>query len=270
MVEDVIEDNVLLKCDNVSKTFISGLIKTTETHAVKNVNFIINKGEVISLVGESGSGKSTIANMVLRLLHPTKGQIIFNGVNIQDIPINNYYLDVQEVFQDPFSSFNYFYKVDRVLHYAVQFKYGKIPDHKRDEKIDEVLDMVGINSQEILGRYPHQLSGGQLQRFLLARTLIIECKLLIADEPTSMIDACARADVLNLIKQLRDEIGYTVLFITHDIGQAQYISDRVLVMEKGIIVEQGTPFDVFTKPEHPYTRSLLESVPSLYRKWNLE
>ncbi len=259
----------LLKIEGLYKTYVSGLIKTTENHAVKDCNFHINKGEVISLVGESGSGKSTIANMILRLIKPTAGNLWFNGVNIQDIPINDYYLDVQEVFQDPFSSFNYFYKVDRVLDAAIKFKYGKIPEHKSREKIDEVLDLVGINAREILGRYPHQLSGGQLQRFLLARTLIIECKLLIADEPTSMIDACARADVLNLIKQLREEIGYTVLFITHDIGQAQYVSDRVLVMEQGIIVEQGSPFNVFTNPTHPYTKSLLESVPSLYRKWQL-
>lgn len=259
----------ILRFDGVSKIFTSGLIKVSKTTAVNDVSFEIKEGEILSLVGESGSGKSTIANMILRIIKPNLGQIYINDQEIEKIPINDYYKQVQMVFQDPFSSFNYFYKVDRVLHQAVNFHYGKkISDTERTKHIHNALKLVSLNPEEVLGRYPHQLSGGQLQRFLLARILIIEPSVLIADEPTSMVDACARAEILNLLKRLRKEINISIIFITHDIGQAQFISDRVIVMENGLLVEQGPTKKVFLDPQHRYTQNLLASVPSLYRKWN--
>ncbi len=261
------ENDLMLQFNNVSKEFSSGLLKVTKTLAVNEVSFDIKRGEILSLVGESGSGKSTIANMILRIIKPSMGQIYVNKKNISEFPLEDYYKQVQMIFQDPFSSFNYFYKVDRVLNQAVLFRYGKISKEERKKHIHKVLTLISLNPEEVLGRYPHQLSGGQLQRFLLARILIIEPKILIADEPTSMIDACARAEILNLLKHLRKEINLSIIFITHDIGQAQFISDRVIIMEGGKFVEQGLTKQVFLNPKHKYTQNLLRSVPSLYRKW---
>ncbi|UYP46038.1 Trehalose/maltose import ATP-binding protein MalK [Candidatus Lokiarchaeum ossiferum] len=262
-------DDIILSLQQVSKIYTSGLIKVTKTTAVNDISFDIKKGEILSLVGESGSGKSTIANMILRILDSTSGRIFVSGTEISEYSLNDYYNQVQMVFQDPFSSFNYFFKVDRVLNQAVDFHFGKkISKGERLKKIQDSLKLVSLNPDEVLGRYPHQLSGGQLQRFLLARILIIEPKILIADEPTSMVDACARAEILNLLKRLRKEIDISIVFITHDIGQAQFISDRVIVMENGFLVEQGPTKQVFLNPQHKYTQNLLASVPSLYRKWN--
>lgn len=259
-------DNIL-QAIGLSKTFKSGLIKTTITHAVNNVNFSLKTGKILSLVGESGSGKSTISNMILRLLIPTSGDILLNGKSIAEIPLNEYYQEVQVIFQDPFSSFNYFFKVDRLLRMAINFRYGKIDKSARKEMMYQSLKSVSLNPEEVLGRYPHQLSGGQLQRFLLARVLLIKPRLVIADEPTSMVDACARADILKLLKKLKDEEGFSILFITHDIGQAQYISEDVVVLNEGQVVESGRTKNVFLNPEKPYTKKLLASVPSLYRTW---
>lgn len=257
----------ILELKNVSKIYSSGLIKVTHTTAVKDLSFDLNQGEILALVGESGSGKTTISNMILRIIAPNSGEIKFLDKNILDFPLKDYYHHVQVVFQDPFSSFNYFYPVDRVLKLAIKFRYGKVSRDKRKELMHRALKDVSLNPEEILGRFPHQLSGGQLQRFLLARVLIIKPELLIADEPTSMVDACARAELLTLLKKLRQKEGISIIFITHDIGQAQYISDRVIVLKNGEIVETGPTHKVFLEPEKIYTKNLLASVPSLYRKW---
>ena len=266
----MIKNNGLLEVDKLTKIYTSGLIRPKKVVGAKDVSFKINKGEILCLVGESGSGKTTVANMILRLINPTSGFIYFNGKDINEINLREYYKLVQVIFQDPYSSFNYFYKVDRVLNKAIEFRFGKVSKSKKFNLIEKAFKEIGINAEEVLGRYPYQISGGQLQRFLLARTLIIRPKLLIADEPTSMIDASSRASILNLLELIRKEEGSSVLFITHDIGQAQYLSDRVLVMKKGLVVEKGQTKDVFLHPTHPYTKNLLDSVPSLYRQWELD
>ncbi|MFX0092868.1 MAG: ABC transporter ATP-binding protein [Candidatus Hodarchaeota archaeon] len=263
-------NNELLNVDRLTKIYISGLVRTALVVGAKDITFNIKKGEIVSLVGESGSGKSTVANMILRLIKPTSGQVCFKGIDIFEMKSQDYYKHVQVIFQDPFSSFNYFYKVDRVLNTAINFRYGKISDRERKELIKDVLEQIGINAEENLGRYPHQLSGGQMQRFLLARILLIKPDLLVADEPTSMIDASSRANILNLLKDLRKEEGLSILFITHDLGQAQYISDKVLIMKEGGVVEEGKTKEVFLHPTHPYTKNLLASVPSLYRRWQFD
>lgn len=265
----MIENKELLEVDKLTKIYTSGLIRPTKVVGAKDISFKINKGEILSLVGESGSGKTTVANMILRLIQPTSGLIYFNGKDINTIRLQDYYKLVQIIFQDPYSSFNYFYKVDRVLNKAIDFRYGKISNSDKKNLIENVFEQIGINTEEVLGRYPYQISGGQLQRFLLARILLIRPNLLIADEPTSMIDASSRAGILNLLEMIRKKEGLSVIFITHDIGQAQYISDRVLVMQKGLVVEKGPTKDVFLNPTHPYTKNLLASVPSLYRQWDL-
>jgi peptide/nickel transport system ATP-binding protein len=260
-------DKVLLQCEDLTKIYTSGLVRTKSVVGAKNVTFDIKRGEIVSLVGESGSGKSTVAKMILRLIEPTSGDILFDGANILSYDKRDYYRRVQAIFQDPYSAFNPFYVIDRVLDKA----FGLLNDHcSSDERKDitgSTMKSIGLNPDEVLGRHPHQLSGGQMQRILIARALIIGAELLIADEPTSMIDASTRAGILNLLLDLKREKGLSVLFITHDIGQAQYISDRIIVMEKGIVVEQGLVDEVFVRPKHPYTKSLLASVPRLHEKW---
>ena len=171
------------------------------------------------------------------------------------------------MFQDPYSAFNPFYKVDHVINRAFGLRQDNPGEDERKEIIESTFLSIGLNPSEVMGRYPHELSGGQMQRLLIGRSLLIGSQLLIADEPTSMIDASTRAGVLNLLLRLKEKEGLSVLFITHDIGQAQYVSERVLIMKEGEIVEQGSVNDVFTNPNHPYTQELLASVPSLYEKW---
>jgi peptide/nickel transport system ATP-binding protein len=257
----------LLECKNLTKIYTSGIIKTKSIVGAKNVTFNIDKGEIVGLVGESGSGKTTVARMILRLIEPTAGDISFNGKSIFSYDRRDYYRRVQTIFQDPYSAFNPFYKIDRVLHKALGLLDKPLSTDERNEIIWSTLKSIGLNPNEVLGRFPHQLSGGQMQRILIARALVIGSDLLIADEPTSMIDASTRAGILNLLLELKQKRGLSILFITHDIGQAQYISDRVLVMEKGVIVEHGPADEVFVNPQHPYTKELLASVPRLYEKW---
>ncbi|MFX1534638.1 MAG: ABC transporter ATP-binding protein [Promethearchaeota archaeon] len=266
----MLEKEVVLELDCVSKIYTSGLIVRTFTTGAKDVSFKIKRGEIVSLVGESGSGKSTIANMILRLISPTSGHIYIDGEDILSFKKLEYYRKVQVIFQDPYGSFNYFYKIDRVLNKSFSLRKDKITSSEKEEVIIDILKQIGLNADEVLGRYPHQLSGGQLQRFLLARVLLINPEVLIADEATSMIDASSRAGILNLLEDLREKQGLSVLFITHDLGQAQYISDRVLIMKKGEIVERGSCKEIFTSPNHSYTKELLASVPSLHEQWNLD
>ena len=261
-------NDTILRCENLTKEYTSGLIRTKTVLAAKDATFDIKRGEIVALAGESGSGKSTIARMILRLIEPTSGDITLNGKSIQSYKIREYYRQVQAVFQDPYSAFNPFYKVDHVIDRAWGLREDTLDDNERKDIIESTFISIGINPGEVLGRYPHELSGGQMQRLLIGRSLLIGSQLLIADEPTSMIDASTRAGVLNLLLNLKKEQGLSVLFITHDIGQAQYLSDRVLIMKEGYIVEQGSVDDVFCRPNHPYTKELLAAVPSLYEKWD--
>jgi peptide/nickel transport system ATP-binding protein len=235
--------------------------------AVKNVTFDVKKGEIVSLVGESGSGKTTVARMILRLIQPTSGRIVFNGKDAFSYDEREYYRRIQAIVQDPYSAYNPFYKVDRVLERVFDLYKNSPSRDERKKIIRSTLARIGINPEEILGRYPHQLSGGQLQRLLVARPLLVHSELVLADEATSMIDASTRAGVLNLLLALKRNEKISVVFITHDIAQAQYISDRVLVMRKGEIVEQGPADKVFAKPKHSYTKELLDSVPQLRKTW---
>ena len=259
----------IMSCSELTKIYTSGLIRTQEVIGAKDVTFNLKRGEIVSLVGESGSGKSTIARIILRLLKPTSGEVLVDGKDITSYNKQEYYRNVQAVFQDPYAAYNPFFRIDRVLKMAFNLLESTPPKDEQDEIVANTLKDVGLNVREISGRFPHQMSGGQLQRLLIARFLIIGSELLIADEPTSMIDASTRAGILNLISDLRDAGKLSVLFITHDIGQAQYISDRILVMKEGLVVEQGATDDVLMSPEHPYTKELLASVPQLYEKWDL-
>ena len=212
----------MLKLDNVSKIYRIGTFGGKELHAVSGVSFEVNDGEVVSLIGESGSGKSTIGKMILRLISITSGKILLNGEDISGFKggrLKEYYRQVQGVFQDPFSSYNPIFKADRTFKIIQDEFYPGVNGKQWTEKLENVLKSVGLNPEHVLNKYPHQLSGGQLQRFLIARALLLDIQFLVADEIISMLDASTRIDVLNLLAVLKAR-GLSILFITHDLSLA--------------------------------------------------
>ncbi len=230
----------------------------------------IKDNEIVSLIGESGSGKSTIGKMLLRLISITSGSITFDGQDISLLKgdgLKEYYRKVQGVFQDPFSSYNPIFKADKIFQIVHEQFYPEVDKPTWDEKLDKTLRDVGLNPEHVLRKYPHQLSGGQLQRFLIARALLLDIQLLVADEIISMLDASTRIDVLNLLGNLRSR-GLSVLFITHDLSFANYISERAVILYRGCIVEMGKTEKIFLNPQHPYTQMLISSVPRLDKKWD--
>ena len=251
--------------EHLTKVFGRG---KSQVRAVDDVSFELEEAQITTIVGESGSGKSTVARMVLGLLPVTSGKLTFRDKDVTNLKGRDraeYWRNVQAVFQDPFSSFNQFFTVGKLLNRSMQLV-GKDAGRQR---LEEALGHVGMDL-DVLGRYPHQLSGGQRQRVMIARALMMRPSLLIADEATSMLDASLRVNILNVLTDLRDELGMTVLFITHDIGQACYLADRVLVMEHGVMVEQGTTDQVIFQPRHEYTKRLLADVPKLHSALELE
>jgi peptide/nickel transport system ATP-binding protein len=241
--------------------------------AVDNVDFTFYKGEVVSIVGESGSGKTTLSKIVLGLLGKTSGDIYFCGEPLV-LKRNNqkqeYWKRIQAIFQDPFSSYNIFSKVDEVLLDCIKMRGdGKIPYAKKREIMIEACNFVNLDFNELTNKYPFELSGGQMQRLMIARVFLLKPQILIADEPTSMIDACSRSTILDMLLKLRDEIQMTIIFITHDIGLAYYISDTVYIMEHGKIVESGNAESVLISPKASYTKRLINDVPKIHEKWDL-
>ena len=235
--------------------------------AVDHVSFTIGEGEVVALVGESGSGKSTLARLLLRLLEPTSGTFSLEGVEVTGLRgrrLRAYWSEAQAVFQDPFGSFNQFFTTRRLLGASTRVLERPLSKTERERRLEEAMHYVGL-SLDVLDKWPHQLSGGQRQRLMLARALMLRPRLLIADEPTSMLDASLRANILNLLADIRERYRMSVLFITHDLGQASYIGDRLIVMCEGRLVEQGAADRVLWNPQHEYTRRLLADVPRLQR-----
>ena len=260
----------MLQVDNLSKIYKVGTFGGKELHAVSNVSFNLEGSEVVSLIGESGSGKSTIGKMILRLIKISSGTISFNGVDISTInggALKEYYRKVQGVFQDPFSSYNPIFKADRIFEIVREEFFPDIRSKEWKTRVERCLESVGLNPQHVLNKFPHQLSGGQLQRFLIARALLLDIQLLIADEIISMLDASTRIDVLNLLVELKAR-GLSILFITHDLSLAHYISERAIILYRGCIAEMGETDKIFNNPMHPYTKMLMASVPRLDKKWD--
>ncbi len=264
------EKRVCLSGMGVTKIFGFG---RTRTVAVDHVDFKFHEGEVVSIVGESGSGKTTLAKILLGLINPTEGEIYFQGQK-RDIRTHRkkqeYWKNIQAIFQDPFSSYNIFRKIDSVLMDCIHMRGGRwLPHAKKVEMMAEACRFVNLKFEELTNKYPFELSGGQMQRLMIARIFLLKPKILLADEPTSMIDACSRATILDYLMDLRNAIGMTLIFITHDIGLAYYVSDTVYIMERGRFVEYGSADEVILRPKQAYTRRLISDVPKIYEEWDL-
>jgi peptide/nickel transport system ATP-binding protein len=237
------------------------------------VDFAFHEREVISIVGESGSGKTTLAKMLLGLISVTEGEVYFQGQK-RDISSGKkkqeYWKNIQAIFQDPFSAYNTFQKVDSVLLDCIRMRGGgNLPKEKKVALMTEACSFVNLKFAEMTNKYPFELSGGQMQRLMIARIFLLKPKILIADEPTSMIDACSRATILDYLLKLRNETGMTLIFITHDIGLAYYVSDTVFIMEHGKFVEYGSADEVILRPQQAYTRRLISDVPKIHEEWDL-
>jgi ABC-type oligopeptide transport system ATPase subunit len=258
-----------LRLDQVSKLYRATTRAGGLTPALRKVSFELRPGEVISLIGESGSGKTTIGKVILRLVRPTSGTVTFDGTDIGSYSgrgLKDYYRQVQGVFQDPFSSYNPIYRADRVFDLVRGSYFPQAGDREWSAKVEAALDAVALNPGDVLGKYPHQLSGGQQQRLLIARALLLDVKVLVADEIISMLDASTRVDVLNLLVKLKRQ-GLAILFITHDLSLGNYVSDRTVILRHGAIVEMGATGKIFGNPQHDYTKMLLTAVPELHKKW---
>jgi peptide/nickel transport system ATP-binding protein len=253
----------------LTRHFSVGKLFSSQTlHAVDDVDFAIDSGEIVALVGESGSGKSTIARLLARLYKPTKGEIYFEGKPLSRLRSRKqrlaYASDVPMVFQDPFSAINPAYRVAHGIRRGMKLHRSGLGRGGRNREVERVLDAVGlVPPGDVVRKFPHELSGGQRQRIGFAQALAFRPKLIIADEPVSMLDVSIRIGVLNLMSDLREREGVSFLYITHDVASARYIADRVLVMYAGHLVEEGPTEDVIQHPKHPYTQLLLSAVPDL-------
>jgi peptide/nickel transport system ATP-binding protein len=264
----------LLEIRNVTKVYQRGLLSSHAKVALRDFSLTLKDDEptILTVAGESGSGKTTLAMLVLGFITPTTGEILYKGKNITSLRGPDriaYRREVQAVFQDPFAVFNPFYTVDHLLTVPIrQFKLAKSGKDARN-KMDEALTAVGLRPEDVLGRFPHQLSGGQRQRINVARALLLKPRLLIADEPVSMVDASLRANILESLKNLHRDHGVTIIYITHDLTTAYHVADSITVLYRGDVVEKGDVETVIRNPQHSYTQLLVDSIPwpNLDQKW---
>ena len=257
----------LLEVEHAVKSFaMGGLFGRGHFTAVDDVSFTLAEGrpEILAIIGESGSGKTTLARMILNTLQPTSGAIRIRGAELHAARSRTQRLDfirqIQPILQNPYEAFNPLKRVDRYLYASATRLAGARSQKARDEAVDAALLKVGLSLAEVKGRFPHELSGGQLQRTAIARALVSSPALIVADEPVSMVDASLRMAIVDLFQRLRDELSVSILYITHDLATAYNISDRVIIMQKGKVVETGPAREVLTHPRHPYSILLKESV----------
>ena len=257
----------LLELDHVTKLYpVGGLFSRQTLKAVNDVSFSLDadKPEIFAIVGESGSGKSTMAKMILGNEVPNSGRLVFDGIDIGAIHNRTqreaFMAKVQPVFQNPFEAFNPLTRVDAYLFGTAHRFAGANSLAEKERLADQALQRVGLSMAEIKGRFSHELSGGQLQRVAVARALIPAPKLIVADEPVSMVDASLRMSIVNLFRSLRDELKVSIIYITHDLATAYYISDRVIIMQKGVVIESGNARAVLDNPTHPYSIALKNAV----------
>ncbi len=255
---------MLLEVKNVTKTFRYGLFGF-KFNAVDNVSFTMEDNPtILTIAGESGSGKSTLAKVILGVYKPDQGVVLYRGKNIHKLKgreRREFRKELQAVFQDPYATFNPFKKPYDYLRETVRNILGIKDAEETDKYIDSSLLLVGLRLEEIKGKYPHEFSGGELQRVSIARALLTKPRLILADEPVSMLDASLRVNVLNMFKDIKEKLKTSFIYITHDLATSFYISDYIAIMYRGMLVEQGPVERVFTEPHHPYTQMLIESVP---------
>ena len=261
--------SLLLEARNIGKVFRGGnrlFGESTETIAVDNFSLAIDADNpsFTTIAGESGSGKTTIARMLLGVLDPSAGQVLYQGFDVRELEKEeqrHFRQDVQAIFQDPFEVYNPFYKIDHILTTPIQ-KFGLAASKAEAyEQIQQALRTVGLRPEETLGRYPHQLSGGQRQRITIARALLLKPRLIIADEPVSMVDASLRATILSSLHTLYRDFGISFIYITHDLTTAYQVSENIVILFHGAVVEAGDTEKVIKNPQHPYTRELIHSIP---------
>jgi ABC-type oligopeptide transport system ATPase subunit len=257
----------LLAIQDVGKTYaMGGLFGRNQVEAVAGVSFTLEaeRPEIFTIIGESGSGKTTLARMILNLVQPSSGSIRFRGQDLAEIHGARarmaFMAAIQPIFQNPFEAFNPLKRVDRYLLMSARRFRGARRGTEAERLADEALRAVGLSLVEVKGRFPHELSGGQLQRTAIARALVSQPSLIIADEPVSMVDASLRMSIVNLFKKLRDELRVSIIYITHDLATAYYISDRVIIMNKGDVVEAGAARAVLDHPTHAYSIALRDAV----------
>ena len=267
----------LLELTNVSKVYQRGLISSHATVALRDFSLELKEEEptILTVAGESGSGKTTLAMLLLGFIAPTTGEILYRGKNIVTLEGKErlaYRREVQAVFQDPFAVFNPFYTVDHLLTVPIKrFKLAKSQAEAR-RRMEEALTAVGLRPEDVLGRFPHQLSGGQRQRINVARALLLKPRLLIADEPVSMVDASLRANILETLRNLQRDYGVSIIYITHDLTTAYHIAKSIIVLYRGGVMEAGDVDRVIKDPRHPYTKLLVDSIPwpNLEQRWGSE
>ncbi len=260
--------DMLLEIHNATKVYrqrgIAGGKK--EVVALQDFNLSIPKrpASIITIAGESGSGKTTLAQVILGFTGLTSGQIIYDGQNVSTAnakQLKAYRRQVQAVFQDPFGVYNPFYRVQRVFDTVIN-NFGLSTNRtERHDMIEDSLNIVGLHGEDVLRKYPHQLSGGQRQRIMMARAYLIKPKLIVADEPVSMVDASLRASILDVMIRLKEELGISFLYITHDLSTAYQIGDQIFILYQGTIAEKGNTVNVIDHPHHPYVQILVDSVP---------
>jgi peptide/nickel transport system ATP-binding protein len=257
----------LLRADRMSRHFkIGNAVSRRTLHAVDDMSFTVGEREIVAVVGESGSGKSTVARVLAKIYKPTSGEIYFEGKPLSAIRSRRARLRysglVPMVFQDPFSSFNPVFRVSHGVMRALKLHRPELSAPERQQEAERVFEAVGLTpGAEVLQRFPHELSGGQRQRVGFAQALAMRPRLILADEPVSMLDVSIRIGLLNVMARLRDEQGVSILYITHDIASARYVADRIVVMYAGQVAEQGPVEEVLSAPKHPYTQLLLSAVP---------
>jgi peptide/nickel transport system ATP-binding protein len=260
-------DPDLLRTEGLTKHFrIGSVVSRHMLHAVDDVSLSIGERQIVALAGESGSGKSTIARLLAKLYKPTGGEIYFQGRPLSALrsrqDVLRYRGDVPMVFQDPFASINPVFRVSHGVQRSLALHRRELSAQQRREEAERVFEAVGLTpASEVLQRFPHELSGGQRQRVGFAQALALRPKLILADEPVSMLDVSIRIGLLNLMAQLRDEQDVSILYITHDIASARYVADRLVIMYAGQVAEQGPTEELLANPKHPYTQLLLSAVP---------
>ena len=260
-MDNIIEIKNVSKIYNSSGSFLGE--KPRETHALKNINLDIKRGEILGLVGESGCGKSTLGNCILKIIDVTSGEIFYNGKNINDFDKKELFKFREKtslIFQNPYSSLNPKMKIEEIVEEPlIIHKIGKNKEEKRKIAI-KTLELVGLFESD-LKKYPHEFSGGQRQRIAIARALILNPEFIVADEPVSALDVSIQAQIINLLSDLRNNLNLTFLFISHDLNVVRYLCDRIAIIYKGEIVEINQTEEIFKNPKHDYTKTLLSSIP---------